>query len=101
VVDGLIYRSFSILSLDLAGQELDAVLSRVNKYIFRNAIGLRPRTFNGVLIKLVRKCGLLTDGAGQRRTLYSLRHTYSTQELLSGTDIPLSNPARPDSTVPP
>ena len=73
--------------LDLAGQELDAVLSRVNKYIFRNANGLRPRTFNGMFMKLVRECGLLTDGAGQRRTLYSLRHTYATQELLSGTDI--------------
>ena len=31
--------------------------------------------------------GLLKDGEGQNRTLYSLRHTYATLELLAGTDI--------------
>jgi integrase len=31
--------------------------------------------------------GLLKDTAGSDRTLYSLRHTYATMELLAGTDI--------------
>lgn len=72
---------------DLATHEIESVMGRVNKYVFRNANGLRPRTFNGMFMKLVKECGLHTDSAGQRRTLYSLRHTYATQELLSGTDI--------------
>ena len=36
----------------------------------------------------MRDSGLLKDDAGQTRTLYSLRHTYATLELLrNGTDI--------------
>jgi integrase len=32
----------------------------------------------------MRDSGLLLDGAGQTRTLYSLRHTYATLALLEG-----------------
>jgi len=35
----------------------------------------------------MRDSGLLKSTDGQNRTLYSLRHTYATQELLAGTDI--------------
>ena len=35
----------------------------------------------------MRESGLALNGAGQKRTLYSLRHTYATAELLAGTDI--------------
>ena len=36
----------------------------------------------------MRDTGLLVDGEGQNRTLYSLRHTYATLELLNHkTDI--------------
>ena len=35
----------------------------------------------------MRDSGLLKDTEGQTRTLYSLRHTYDTRELLAGTDI--------------
>ena len=72
---------------DIAGQALDAVLGRVNHYIFRNAAGMRPKRFNGMFTRLVRDAGLTTNGVGERRTLYSLRHTYATAELLGGTDI--------------
>jgi integrase len=37
--------------------------------------------------KLMRHSGLLHNTTNQTRTLYSLRHTYATLELLSGTDI--------------
>jgi integrase len=55
--------------------------------LFRNAVGVRPRTFNGMFGKLMRESGLLQHPSGGTRTLYSLRHTYATEELLAGTDI--------------
>ena len=48
---------------------------------------MRPKRFNGMFERLVRDAGLLTNSVGERRTLYSLRHTYATAELLAGTDI--------------
>ena len=48
---------------------------------------MRPRTFNGMFEKLTRESGLMYNAADEKRTLYSLRHTYATQELLAGTDI--------------
>ncbi len=72
---------------DVCSANFDRVLGHSCKYIFRNAIGLRPRTFNGMFEKLMRESGLALNGAGQKRTLYSLRHTYATTELLAGTNI--------------
>jgi integrase len=62
-------------------------LGRPQLLLFRNAVGLRPRTFNGMFAKLMRESGLARNAAGQGRTLYSLRHTYATLELLAETDI--------------
>jgi len=39
------------------------------------------------MCRFERHCELLANSAGQTRTLYSLRHTYATNELLGGTDI--------------
>jgi integrase len=72
---------------DVCEKSFDRVLGQVNKYIFRNALGLRPRTFNGMFEKLTRESGLMYNAADEKRTLYSLRHTYATMELLAGTDI--------------
>ena len=72
---------------DIAGREFDAVLGRANLLLFRNAVGVRPRTFNSMFGKPMREHGLISDAGGSRRTPYSIRHTYATQELLSGTDI--------------
>ena len=72
---------------DVCGLDFERVLGHSSKYIFRNAIGLRPRTFNGMFEKLTRESGLMYNAADEKRTLYSLRHTYATLELLAGTDI--------------
>jgi len=72
---------------DIAGREFDSVLGRVNHYIFRNAACMRPKRFNGIFTRLMRDSGLMTNSVGEARTLYSLRHTYATAELLAGTDI--------------
>ena len=72
---------------DIAEREFEQVLGRTDKLLFRNALGMRPRSFNGMWAKLIRESGMGKNGAGQGRTLYSLRHTYATLELLAETDI--------------
>jgi len=45
-------------------------------------------SLNGTFRRLMRDCGLLKSNEGQTRTLYSLRHTYATLELIENrTDI--------------
>ena len=56
-------------------------------WLFRTSDGRRPSSFNGLFRRLLRHCELLTNAARETRTLYSLRHTYATAELLAGTDI--------------
>ena len=72
---------------DICSLEFERVLGQSTKYIFRNALGIRPRTFNGMFEKLMRESKLMFNAADEKRTLYSLRHTYATLELLAGTDI--------------
>ncbi len=72
---------------DIAGKGFDAVLGRHKSWLFRTADGRRPYSFNGLFRRLLRHSELLTNTAGETRTLYSLRHTYATAELLAGTDI--------------
>jgi len=63
------------------------VFGRSQAFVFRSCDGRKPYAFNGLFSRLLRHCELLANNAGQTRTLYSLRHTYATNELLSGTDI--------------
>jgi integrase len=67
---------------------LDQVLAaRLATRIFRYRDGTQPYHFNKTFERLLGDAGLLGHANGQRRTLYSLRHTYATQELRMGTDI--------------
>ena len=72
---------------DIAARAFEQVLGRSDLLLFRNALGMRPRSFNGMWAKLMRESGMKRNTAGQGRTLYSLRHTYATLELLAETDI--------------
>ena len=50
--------------------------------------GSQPYALAGTFMRLLAAAGLSKDmSSGQQRTLYSLRHTYATVELLAGTDI--------------
>jgi integrase len=61
---------------------------RVPHKLFRFSDGYQPPSLNGTFRRLIRDTGLLKNEDGQNRTLYSLRHTYATFELLrGGTDI--------------
>ncbi len=61
---------------------------RVPHKLFRFSDGYQPPSLNGTFRRLMRDTGLLKNEQGQTRTLYSLRHTYATLELLRhSTDI--------------
>lgn len=79
--------NFFVMQQDVYGFDFARVLGLNGKNLIRNAIGFRPRTFNGMFEKLMRESGLALNGAEQMRTLYSLRHTYATVDLFVGTDI--------------
>ena len=75
--------------LDIRHMEFDELLrSRVTSRLFRFSTGYQPHSFVGTFRRLMRDSGLALDAEGQNRTLYSLRHTYATLELLNNsTDI--------------
>lgn len=73
---------------DLGAVTFDELLSSPQKKpVFRFSNGYQPHSFIGTFRRLMRDSGLTKSTDGQNRTLYSLRHTYATLELLSGTDI--------------
>ena len=74
---------------DIKHIAFDALFAeRVPHKLFRFSDGYQPPSLNGTFRRLMRDTGLLKNEDGQTRTLYSLRHTYATFELLrSGTDI--------------
>ena len=56
----------------------------VKHAVFRFSDGYQPPSLNGSFERLLRDAGLLKGESGQNRTLYSLRHTYATLELIGG-----------------
>jgi integrase len=74
---------------DIHDIPFDELLTRaLPKLLFRYSSGHQPARLDGTFKKLLRDCGLDKRQDGQMRTLYSIRHTYATLELLEqGTDI--------------
>lgn len=65
----------------------DLFRSSVPHQVFRYSNGYQPLRLDGAFKRVLRLSGLTKSESGQNRTLYSLRHTYATLELLDGTDI--------------
>lgn len=66
----------------------DMLTTRITHKLFRISDGYQPVSLNGTFRRLMRDTGMLKNEEGQTRTLYSLRHTYATFELLrNSTDI--------------
>ena len=66
----------------------DLLTTRVPYKLFRFSDGYQPPSLNGTFRRLMRDSGLEKNEQGQTRTLYSLRHTYATLQLLNNsTDI--------------
>jgi integrase len=74
---------------DIAAMTFDQLLtSNCSQLVFRCADLHQPARVDGMFKRLLKDTGLLLTGSGEVRTLYSLRHTYATLELLeNGTDI--------------
>jgi integrase len=69
---------------DIAHKPFESVLGQHKGWLFRTEDGHRPHNFNGLFRRLLRHCELLENNNGGTRTLYSLRYTYATAELLAG-----------------
>jgi len=66
----------------------DLLKSKNKNNVFAYSNGTQPHDLRGTFRLLMKDSGLLKDSEGQNRTLYSLRHTCATLELLEhGTDI--------------
>lgn len=74
---------------DIKKIDFEDLLKSTNpKKIFRFSDGYQPPSLNGTFRRLMRDCRLEKGEDGQNRTLYSIRHTYATLELLEkGTNI--------------
>jgi integrase len=69
----------------LAEKSFETTLKeRVTRKVFTFSDGYQPPSLNGTFRRLMRDSGLLKTAEGQNRTLYSLRHTYATLEMLRG-----------------
>jgi integrase len=68
---------------------LDAAIeNKLPQRVFAFDDGSQPYGIEGTFRRLLAAAGLAKDmSTGQQRTLYSIRHTYATMELLAGTDI--------------
>ena len=66
----------------------EAIAAKLPQRVFTLDDGSQPCGLAGTFQRMLAAAGLSKDLAtGQQRTLYSLRHTYATIELMSGTDI--------------
>jgi integrase len=62
-------------------------LGNVDAFVFRLRDGTIPKDFHGAFKRVLEECNLLKDADGNQRSLYSLRHTYATFQLLR-RDVP-------------
>jgi len=76
---------YAVFGNDIARRGVE---KSANHLLFTSSHDYQPTSLNGAFKRLMRDSGLLKNADGQNRTLYSLRHTYATLELLrANTDI--------------
>ena len=71
---------------EFEGKKLDDVIAaKVDEYVFRLADGTRTNSLNATFEVLLNDIGLAVGATSEKqRTLYSLRHTYATLQLMEG-----------------
>jgi integrase len=68
---------------NLKGKAFNELLN-VDEFVFRLRDGSIPKDLHGAFKIMLHKASLLNDTNGQSRSLYSLRHTYATFQILYG-----------------
>jgi integrase len=71
---------------DLRCREMDGETPSKDGYVFCHPDGKPIQTFKKGFATLVREAGVELDREGERRTIYSLRHTYATFRLQEGVN---------------
>lgn len=78
----------SIRQIGVGMPLVETIAAKIPLKVFAFDDGSQPFAFQGTFKRMLASAGLSKDmSSGQERTLYSLRHTYATLELLNGTDI--------------
>jgi integrase len=73
---------------ELAYATLDALIqAKLDRLLFRLVTGEAISNMENIFRNLMKHSELMFDSGGQKRTLYSLRHTYATRALAKGIDI--------------
>ena len=82
-------RRIQLRFADIKDMTFDELIKKkVDEYVFRLSDGTRTASLNQTFDKLMDDTGLAVGAASEtRRTLYSLRHTYATFQLLQGVGI--------------
>lgn len=73
---------------DLQSMSFEDIL-KLDRFVFRLPDGSWPKDLPGAFERALIRAKLLSDTMGQKRSLYSLRHTYATQALLANASIHL------------
>ncbi len=72
----------------LAGMSFEALIAaKLERKVFAFEDGSQPYEFTHVFRRLLAELGISKNEGGLARSLYSLRHSYATRELLGGMDI--------------
>ena len=79
-------RILELRSKELAGADGNLVEPDPDSFIFCHPDGTPIQSFKKSFASLLRSAGLETDSFGQKRTIYSLRHTYATFRLQEGVN---------------
>lgn len=79
-------RILKLRSEELAGPDGKPVEPDADTYIFCHPDGSPVHSFKKSFASLLRSAGLETDSFGQKRAIYSLRHTYATFRLQEGVN---------------
>ena len=80
-------RFYSFLSPNIKALPRLAPVRGSSHSLFRLKDGTRTKHLDGTFEQCLKESGLMHDRHDKKRTLYSMRHTYATFQILNGIDL--------------